>query len=224
MGQSIAQGSPCRPACMGRSGWGSGDVLSGSGRTKVPRILALQAELMAGLPPSDSLRLIFPTQQQPQSQRPAYLFREIRNFRSIHTAIAIISEKQKQPIPACFFLAGFWNCEMDGALNSTPSPGPGGAPEAPAGPRLVHQTGDIGLLVRRQRKSQGLRIDDAAAFTHVSVDLLSRLENGQGSVGLEKVLSVLDGLGLCLVVSSRNHPLVRALVRADPPGSEPQQP
>ena len=75
-----------------------------------------------------------------------------------------------------------------------------------------------------QRKKQGLRIDDAAAFTHVSVDLLSRLENGKGSIGLEKVLSVLDGLGLCLVVSPRNDPLLRELLRSAPSDTEPQKP
>jgi len=116
---------------------------------------------------------------------------------------------------------------MDSALNATSSKSPASAPEAPAGPRLVHQTGDIGQLIRRQRKQQGLRIDDAAAFTHVSVDLLSRLENGKGSVGLEKVLSVLDGLGLCLVVSPRNHPLLRELLHAGASRAsraEPQNP
>lgn len=113
---------------------------------------------------------------------------------------------------------------MDATLKLTSSKDLGCAPEAPSRPRLVQQTGDIGRLVRAQRKRQGLRIDDAAAFTHVSVDLLSRLENGKGSVGLEKVLSVLDGLGLCLVVSPRNDPLVRELLRASPPGAEPPQP
>lgn len=112
-------------------------------------------------------------------------------------------------------------------LNSTSSKGSGGAaeaPEVPTGSLLVQHTGDIGRLVRAQRKRQGLRIDDAAAFTHVSVDLLSRLENGKGSVGLEKVLSVLDGLGLCLVVSPRTDPLVRELLRAGASNTDPPQP
>ena len=113
---------------------------------------------------------------------------------------------------------------MDCALNSTSSKGLGHAPETPAGPHLVHQTGDIGRLVRMQRKKKGLRIDDAAAFTHVSVDLLSRLENGKGSIGLEKVLSVLDGLGLCLVVSPRNDPLLRELLCVGSSGTESQKP
>jgi transcriptional regulator with XRE-family HTH domain len=39
----------------------------------------------------------------------------------------------------------------------------------------------------------------------VSVDLLSRLENGKGSVRLDKLLSVLDGLGLALVLGPKEH-------------------
>ena len=112
---------------------------------------------------------------------------------------------------------------MNCALNSTSSKSLDCTPETPTGPRLVHQTGDIGQLVRMQRKKQGLRIDDAAAFTHVSVDLLSRLENGKGSIGLEKVLSVLDGLGLCLVVSPRNDPFLRELFHIGS-GTESQKP
>jgi len=40
---------------------------------------------------------------------------------------------------------------------------------------------DQGPVVRERRKSQSLRIDDAAGLLGVSVDLMSRLENGQGS-------------------------------------------
>ena len=61
----------------------------------------------------------------------------------------------------------------------------------------------LGLLVRARRKSQGLRIDDAASLLGVSVDLLSRLENGQGTVRLDKALAVLDGLGLALLVAPK---------------------
>lgn len=91
-------------------------------------------------------------------------------------------------------------------------------------PQMVHHLADIGQMVRRQRKDQGLRIDDAAALTRVSVDLLSRLENGKGSVGLEKVLSVLDGMGLCLVVTSRSHPALQTLLRPDTAGASGLKP
>ena len=67
----------------------------------------------------------------------------------------------------------------------------------------------LGPVVRERRKSQGLRIDDAAGLLGVSVDLMSRLENGQGSVRLDKALSVLDGLGLTLMVLPKEHPWAR---------------
>jgi len=60
--------------------------------------------------------------------------------------------------------------------------------------------GALGPVVRQRRRAQQLRIDDAAALLGVSVDLMSRLENGQGSVRLDKALAVLDGLGLALLV------------------------
>ena len=40
----------------------------------------------------------------------------------------------------------------------------------------------IGNQVRAHRNNQSLRIDDAAALCGVSVDLMSRLENGSGSI------------------------------------------
>ncbi len=73
----------------------------------------------------------------------------------------------------------------------------------------VLNSGDaLGPVVRARRKSQSLRIDDAAALLGVSVDLMSRLENGQGSVRLDKVMAVLDGLGLALMVLPKEHPWV----------------
>ena len=54
---------------------------------------------------------------------------------------------------------------------------------------------------RARRKSQSLRIDDAAALLGVSVDLMSRLENGQGSVRLDKAMA--------LLVLPKEHPWVR---------------
>ncbi|MBI2223570.1 MAG: helix-turn-helix domain-containing protein, partial [Betaproteobacteria bacterium] len=40
----------------------------------------------------------------------------------------------------------------------------------------------LGRIVRAQRRASGLRIDDAAALCGVSVDLLSRLENGRSGI------------------------------------------
>ncbi len=76
-------------------------------------------------------------------------------------------------------------------------------------PTLLQSAPDLGPVVRERRKSQSLRIDDAAGLLGVSVDLMSRLENGQGSVRLDKALAVLDGLGLALVVLPKEHPWAR---------------
>lgn len=65
---------------------------------------------------------------------------------------------------------------------------------------VVHTLQDLGRLVRAQRRASGLRIDDAAALCGVSVDLLSRLENGRSGVSSDRVLKVLDGLGLALLI------------------------
>ncbi len=76
-------------------------------------------------------------------------------------------------------------------------------------PSLLQSAPDLGPVVRERRKSQSLRIDDAAGLLGVSVDLMSRLENGQGSVRLDKALAVLDGLGLTLLVLPKEHPWAR---------------
>jgi len=72
-------------------------------------------------------------------------------------------------------------------------------------PLRIDNAADLGPTVRARRRGQSLRIDDAAALSGVSVDLLSRLENGKGSVRLDKLLAVLDGLGLALVVAPKDH-------------------
>lgn len=60
---------------------------------------------------------------------------------------------------------------------------------------------DLGLAVRAARTSGDLRIDTAAALCGVSVALLSALENGSGrAVRMDKLLPVLDNLGLALLV------------------------
>jgi len=80
-------------------------------------------------------------------------------------------------------------------------------PSAPAlAPVQITDPSELGRLVRQRRREQSLRIDDAASLSGVSVDLLSRLENGKGSVRLDKLLTVLDGLGLTMVIGPKDHP------------------
>lgn len=76
-------------------------------------------------------------------------------------------------------------------------------------PAVLSSSADLGPLVRERRKGQQLRIDDAASLLGVSVDLMSRLENGQGTVRLDKALAVLEGLGLAVMVVPKEHPWAR---------------
>ena len=72
-------------------------------------------------------------------------------------------------------------------------------PTPPAAASLA-SVAALGKVVRAKRKASGLRIDDAASFAGVSVDLLSRLENGHSGVSTSRLLKVLEALGLALVV------------------------
>ena len=94
-------------------------------------------------------------------------------------------------------------------------------PSAPREPLRIASAADVGPVVRARRRAQSLRIDDAAALSGVSVDLLSRLENGKGSVRLDKLLAVLDGLGLALVVGPKDGPWMQPMRGAASGPSEP---
>lgn len=72
----------------------------------------------------------------------------------------------------------------------------------------------LGAQIRAMRKAQHLRIDDTAALCGVSLDLLSRLENGKGGVGSDKLLAVLEGLGMVMVVMPKQSPLMARLPQA----------
>lgn len=85
----------------------------------------------------------------------------------------------------------------------------------------ISNSADFGPAVRARRREQSLRIDDAASLSGVSVDLLSRLENGKGSVRLDKLLTVLDSLGLALVLGPTDHPRMQSMSR--PSADRPEQ-
>ncbi|CAD5371786.1 Transcriptional regulator [Rubrivivax sp. A210] len=95
-------------------------------------------------------------------------------------------------------------------------------PTALQAPLHIETAADLGPAVRAHRREQSLRIDDAASLSGVSVDLLSRLENGKGSVRFDKLLTVLDGLGLALVVGPKDHPWLQSVSR--PRSGDTKQP
>lgn len=55
---------------------------------------------------------------------------------------------------------------------------------------------ELGALIRAERKSLGLTQADLAAASGVSLRFIGELERGRPSVGLERVLRVLQLLGL----------------------------
>ena len=63
----------------------------------------------------------------------------------------------------------------------------------------VNSLAELGAIVRRSRKMQRLRIDDAAGLCGVSTDVLSRLENGI-PITTSRLLLILQGLGIRLEV------------------------
>ncbi len=69
----------------------------------------------------------------------------------------------------------------------------------PLTPQEIRKLEDLGKTVRNQRAQARLRIDDAAALSFVSSDLMSRLENAR-PITTDKLLKVLDGLGLRMLV------------------------
>jgi transcriptional regulator with XRE-family HTH domain len=84
----------------------------------------------------------------------------------------------------------------------------------------VHTLAEIGQIVRTRRHAENLRIDDAAALCGVSVDLMSRLENG-GRVTADRLLKVLDSLGLSVLVVPKDQAFLveQSLVQHAPFGS-----
>lgn len=64
-------------------------------------------------------------------------------------------------------------------------------------------TQDIGQIIRDTRKSMGLRQEALAGAAGVGLRFLVELERGKPSVRLDKMLAVLDALGLELDVKPR---------------------
>ncbi|WP_426103526.1 helix-turn-helix domain-containing protein [Massilia sp. TSP1-1-2] len=76
-------------------------------------------------------------------------------------------------------------------------------PGTPVGPRIA-SLADLGDLVRNRRLELRLRIDDAAHACGVAANVFSRLENG-GPIGADRLLLVLAGLGLSMLVTTKEH-------------------
>jgi HTH-type transcriptional regulator / antitoxin HipB len=62
---------------------------------------------------------------------------------------------------------------------------------------------DIGMLVRKKRKTDGLTLADAAAMCNVGYRFLSDVENGKPTAHIGKILQVLSCLGLEVTILPR---------------------
>jgi hypothetical protein len=82
---------------------------------------------------------------------------------------------------------------------SLSDPGPRPAP-------YVQDLTALGRHIRNRRLELALRIDDAANACGVAANVFSRLENGR-PVGADRLLRVLSGLGLGMLITSKEEAL-----------------
>lgn len=69
----------------------------------------------------------------------------------------------------------------------------------------VTDSKSLGLLIRRERKVQGLTQEQLAGLTGVGVRFVRELEAGKESCQLGRALRVADALGLVASVGSRRE-------------------
>lgn len=62
---------------------------------------------------------------------------------------------------------------------------------------------DIGQIVANHRKAQSLTQADLAGLAQTGTRFISDLENGKGTVQFDKVMHILDLLGLDIVIVDR---------------------
>lgn len=68
---------------------------------------------------------------------------------------------------------------------------------------IIRTSEDLGKVIRKKRKEDGLTLHDAAAICGVSHVFLSALENGKKTVQLNKVLQVAACMGIEIIAGPR---------------------
>jgi y4mF family transcriptional regulator len=66
--------------------------------------------------------------------------------------------------------------------------------------------GDLGSLVRKERKASGLTQAELALTSGTGMRFISDLENGKPTCQIGKILTVLETLGIRVTMSSPNSP------------------
>lgn len=67
----------------------------------------------------------------------------------------------------------------------------------------VRSVKDLGLVIRTERRRQGMTQAELAGLADVGVTFLSQLENGKASAEVGKVLRVLTMLGIDVIAEAR---------------------
>lgn len=70
-------------------------------------------------------------------------------------------------------------------------------------PHVVRTALDVGQMVKRQRNDMNLRQLDVAGLANTGNRLIVDVENGKPTVQLQKVLDLLDILGLEVVIQPK---------------------
>lgn len=69
---------------------------------------------------------------------------------------------------------------------------------------------NVALKLREERKQRGLSQTDLAAFAGVSLNFISQLESGKKTVRIDKLLSVLNVLGLEIKIDYANKNMINS--------------
>ncbi len=69
----------------------------------------------------------------------------------------------------------------------------------------VKDAGKLGRIIAEKRKADGLTQARLAALSGVGVRFVGELERGKPTARLDKLLKVLDGLGLYLAVKNKGE-------------------
>lgn len=75
----------------------------------------------------------------------------------------------------------------------------------PADSYEVRTLKSLGQIVRHRRTTSALRLDDVAALCGLAAGSLSNLENGKRAISADKLLKILDGLGLAMLIVPREE-------------------
>lgn len=69
--------------------------------------------------------------------------------------------------------------------------------------RICYSMADIGQVLRTRRRELGMTQTVAAQFCGFSQRLISEIERGRGTVGIDKVIRYANGLGVDFITSVR---------------------